>query len=158
VRGAADHRLTLLLAAALCASCTGGGRGEAPAPSPSSGLDATLKDPGPRRTGALGDDDRKAIYLEVLRADAAATAEGLRLFPEPDVMAKGFDDDRYQKVTKKRRSTQEALALKYRAQIAERNGLTAVALDALMQEGRQAGWPTPPPSPGGPAPASPPVS
>jgi hypothetical protein len=157
VRGAADHRLTLLLAAALCASCTGGGQG-APAPSPSTGLDATLKDPGPRRTGALSEADRKAIYLEVLRADAEAVAEGLRLFPEPDVMAKGFDDDRFQKVLKKRRSTQEALSLKYRAQIAERNGLTGVALDALVQEGRQAGWPTPPPSPGASAaPASPPV-
>jgi hypothetical protein len=151
--GDAHRRLAVALSAALglLLACRGA---EAPPPTPAPGLDARQPDPGPRRTGELSEADRRSIYLEVLRAEANANAEGLRLFPDLDPMAKSFDDDRYQKVMKKRRSTQEALALKYRAQIAERNGLTREQLEALMQEGRQANWPTPPPSTP-PSPAAP---
>src|SRR5687768_3431783 len=91
--------------------------------------------------GTMGDADRRALYAEVMRAEVLATQEAQRAFPDLDPMMRGFSEDRFKKQRNKRRVAEEALATKYRQQIAGRQGLTRDQLDQIVAEGRAKGWP-----------------
>jgi hypothetical protein len=91
--------------------------------------------------GALAEADRRALYVEVMSAEALAAREAERAFPDLDPMMRGFSEDRFKKQRNKRRVAQEALGTKYRQQIAARQGLTKDQLDQIAAEGRAKGWP-----------------
>jgi hypothetical protein len=142
--------LLVALGAVLLAACGGsGGKGpkDGGPPQPSQ-LDARLPGtPLPRPSGATVEQNERALYDELMKADARAAEEAEKAYPMLDPGAPGFDDERFRRQNNKRRAAREGFALKYRAQIAERNGLNRQQLEALLEKGRAQGWssPTPPP-------------
>lgn len=105
--------------------------GGTPTPEPKS-------DEGEFRFG-YSEEERKEIYMELVRAEDQATNEAKSLFPTPDPISAGFSLE----------ALQEALdsLIKYiqqvRVQIAERFGLSPEELDEIAIEGALNGWPSP---------------
>ena len=143
-------RLLAALGATLLAAC-GGSDGKAPddgGPSKPRQLDTRLPGtPVPRPSGVTDADHERAIFEDLMRAEALAATEAEKIHPMLDPGAPGFDDERFRRQNGKRQAAKEGFTLKYHAQIAARNGLDRAQLQALLEKGRANGWAASP-SPG----------
>ncbi len=105
--------------------------GETPSPEPTS-------DEGETKFG-YSEEERKEIYMELVRAEDQATNEAKSLFPTPDPFSAGFSLEAVQAALDSLiRYVQEALA-----QVAERFGLSPEELNEIATEGALNGWPSP---------------
>lgn len=138
----------LALGALLLAACGGGGAPGGAAGSPSPFLDGRLPGtPVPRPSGMTDEAFDRAVFDEVMRAEARAVTESERLFPMLDTGAPGFREEKFRKQMNKQRATREGLMLKFRGQIADRNKMTVDELEKLVERGRALGWAPASPSP-----------
>jgi len=105
--------------------------GETPSPEPTS-------DEGETKFG-YSEEERKEIYMELVRAEDQATNEAKALFPTPDPFSAGFSLEAVQAALDSLiRYVQEVLA-----QVAERFGLSPEELNEIAIEGDLNGWPLP---------------
>jgi hypothetical protein len=91
----------------------------------------------------FSEDTRKAVFQEVLRAEARANQEALAANPDSDSVGTSTNPEKMVRRVQKRSRLAETLQQRYKGEIATRYGLSDGELVEIINEGRAKGWPPP---------------
>jgi hypothetical protein len=95
----------------------------------------------------FSEETRKAVFQEVLRAEAQANHEATLANPDSDSVGTSTNPDKMVRRVQKRSRVSEALQVRYKSDIAARYGLTDGELAEIVSEGHAKNWPPPTPAP-----------
>ena len=90
------------------------------------------------------EEERKAIFLELVRAEDKANNEAEFLFPTPDPLSDSYDQQAMQEALQSQAEHYNEFAPIYRGEVAQSFGLTIDQLDDIGVEGAVNQWPFPP--------------